>query len=210
MPWLVGALAGLAALAAGGYYVYFMSPAADPQGGAEIVAEDLDAVGEVAAPDEEEAPPVEFSEAVEEGVADEEEMAEWVEDYADVMGTLAVTLDEIDFEGMETERCQSLRRQLSAARRRLGNSPDADVDKLLAKAFNAFGEGVAACRNGDEPAWALALLNGKAATHEAQEVMDRRYLYRGVLELELESETGAVRSTASISGRFLDDAEALP
>ncbi|MEO1087302.1 MAG: hypothetical protein AAFY88_23955, partial [Acidobacteriota bacterium] len=89
-----------------------------------------------------------------------------------------------------------------------GTSPDDDVARLVGQAFGAFSDGRQACRGKDEPSWALALLNGKAATHEAQQIMDRRYLYRGVVELELESETGAERSTESMSGRFL--AESLP
>ena len=150
----------------------------------------------------------ELEEVIEEGVEDIEKMEAWLEDYDDYMGRLGLTLDEIDFDGISDGRCRQLRRNLTEVSGKLGKSPDAEIDLLISRAIASFNEALKACRDEDAPAWALALLAGKELTHEAQQLMDRRYLYRGVLELELESATGEERSPESISGRFLS--ESLP
>lgn len=149
-----------------------------------------------------------LEEVIEEGVEDIEEMELWLDDYGIIMGSLALTLDEIDYDGFEDSRCRALRRSLGEVSSKLDTSPDPEIDLLISRALASFNEALKACRAGDEPAWALALLSGKESTHEAQQLMDRRYLNRGVLELELESATGEERSEESISGRFL--AESLP
>lgn len=142
--------------------------------------------------------------------ASEGDMKAWIETYGDRMGPVALALDEIDFDGFDPDRCRRLQRAVKRAGEDLGGAPDSEVDALLAPSFRAFTAAAQACRGEDEGAWSFNLLAGKEATHEAQVLLDERYQYGGILELELESAIGEERSEASMSGRFLLDGDGAP
>ena len=137
-------------------------------------------------------------------------MKRWLDLYAELMAPLALALDEIDFEGFTVERCRQLQGSVRRASQELTKAPDPEVADLLAPSFRSFTSAAKACTDKDEGAWAFNLLAGKEATHETQVLLDERYRYGGILELELESAIGEERSDASMSGRFLLDSGGGP
>lgn len=127
----------------------------------------------------------------------------WLSRYADLMRPLGSALDEVDFGGLEEARCNALRIALRRARA-LEPAPDPQLDEVLRPAFEELDAALEACLSGNEDLWAIQLLQAKESTHATQVLMDERYGYGGVLELELESAIGVDRSRESISGRFLE------
>ena len=135
-----------------------------------------------------------------------ERMRRWHEEhYLELMIPLAEALEEIDFEGLDTAPCEVLEVHMQDAERGIPTAPDPEIESIFRPGMSAFVMAVRACADQDEGTWAFGLLQGKRATHRAQELMDERYGLAGILELELESEIGVQRSPESITGRYLQE-----
>lgn len=127
----------------------------------------------------------------------------WTEEYLQWMSPLALVLDEIDFEGIAQTRCRDLQKNLRAAESNISECPDSEVEALLKLALPILHAGADACRGESEDRWASSLLEAKKLIHKAQVLLDERYRFSGISELELESAIGVQRSPSSISGRWL-------
>lgn len=137
-----------------------------------------------------------------------QQMEEWHEKhYMERMVPLAASLEAVDFGGLDPALCEALRDDLRAAERDIPVAPHSEIENTFRPGLVAFAQARQACFTRDEQQWAFHLLQGKRATHRAQEMMMDRYQLPGVLELELESEVGIERSLESISGRFLDESK---
>ena len=135
-----------------------------------------------------------------------ERMRRWHEEhYLELMIPLAEALEEIDFEGLDSAPCGELDRYMRDAERGIPTAPDPEIESIFRPGMSAFVMATRACSDQDESTWAFGLLQGKRATHRAQELMDERYGLAGILELELESEIGVQRSPESITGRYLQE-----
>ena len=127
----------------------------------------------------------------------------WTEEYLQWMSPLALALDEIDFEGIQQTRCRDLQKNLRAAESNISECPDSEIESLLRLALPILHSSADACRGENEDRWASSLLEAKKLTHKAQVLLDERYRFAGISELELESAIGVQRSPSSISGRWL-------
>lgn len=127
----------------------------------------------------------------------------WTEEYLQWMSPLALALDEIDFEGIAQARCRDLQKNLRAVESNVSTCPDSEVENLLKLALPILHSSADACRGESEDRWASSLLEAKKLIHEAQVLLDEKYRFAGISELELESAIGVQRSPSSISGRWL-------
>ena len=87
----------------------------------------------------------------------------------------------------------------------LPDSPDPEINDFLEPTRQLVNSVANACRGRAEDRWAANLVEIKRLMHEAQVLLDKRYQYARISELELESAVGVERSTESISGRWLAD-----
>ncbi|MEM6795030.1 MAG: hypothetical protein AAF725_13715 [Acidobacteriota bacterium] len=131
------------------------------------------------------------------------DMADWLDSYDEVMSSVGSSVEEIDFDGFQNNRCRQLRNQVGTAQKQLKDPADREIGRLVAGGLAAFLAAGRACTEKDVESWAVAVLEGKGLTHDAQKLMDDRYGYRGILELELESAVGVERSLDSMTGAFL-------
>ena len=132
-----------------------------------------------------------------------EALDEWTAAYSQWMTPLALQLDEIDFEGIAQSRCRKLQKALRAVQNELPECPDTEIQGFLDPALTILRDTADACRAQDENLWASGLLEAKRLIHEAQVLLDERYRFAGISELELESAIGVQRSPDSISGKWL-------
>lgn len=137
--------------------------------------------------------------------ADPDEMVRWTMLYDRLMRPLATVLDDIDFNGIEQERCVELQRTFRRVLSEIGTCPDAEAESFFEPAFTNLHEVADACRAADETRWSTSLLETKRLIYRAQILLDERYQYLGISELELDSAIGVTRSPESISGRYLMD-----
>ena len=138
-------------------------------------------------------------------LADAREMERWTDLYDELMRPLALVLDDIDFGGIEQPRCVELQRAFRRVLSEIETCPDAEIEAFLEPAYTNLHEVANACRGEDETRWSTSLLETKKLIYKAQVLLDERYRYSGVSELELDSAIGVERSPESISGRYLQD-----
>ena len=136
-----------------------------------------------------------------------EQIKPWTEEYIQWMAPLALQLDEIDFEGIDQSRCRDLQKHLRSVESNIPECPDSEVENLLGLALPILHSSADACRGDNEERWASSLLEAKKLIHKAQVLLDERYRFAGISELELESAIGVQRSPSSISGRWLIEME---
>lgn len=130
-------------------------------------------------------------------------MSAWTESYSQWMSPLGHSLDEVDFDGMSPDRCRALQSSLRAVEKNLDPCPDKEVEAFLESALPLLHGAANSCRDQNEQEWAENLVEAKRLTHQAQVLLDKKYRFAGISELELESAIGVQRSAESISGRWL-------
>ena len=139
--------------------------------------------------------------------ADPEAVERWSLLYDRLMRPLATALDDIDYNGITQNRCVELQRTFRKVLSEIETCPDPEVESFLEPAYTNLHEVAAACRGEDEVLWSTSLLETKRLVYRAQILLDERYHYLGISELELDSAIGVQRSPESISGRYLLDKE---
>ena len=127
----------------------------------------------------------------------------WLNDYTEYMTPLGAALDVVDYQGLSLGNCKALGQHLATARDEMIPAPDRTINRMVSEALAVFDTGLKKCHEADEEEWAKFFIKGKVLTHQTQELMNDRYQYHGVVELEHEPMNDDERPTISISGRYL-------
>jgi hypothetical protein len=129
-------------------------------------------------------------------------MEQWMGEYQQMVGPFGRQIEAIDFAGFSADACQLLGDTVEQARL-LPTAPDASVENRVRPCLIQAEFLVDTCRSGNANSWSATILEVKGCFHAAQMFVESVYQLPGLLEFDMSP--GNIRSTDSMSGRYLEE-----